>query len=156
MVGTCSLTTNRSFALSTRREQVNSDSGHGHFSRRNYPVFRGSVDPVSSATMRQPSMEKANFAEFEHLASNALTLEIMLDVASHIMADHDYDPSGAFVVVQRSDTLEDTSFLLDLLLPRTIPVVATGAMRTADALGADGPANLADASQQIGVVVCMA
>jgi len=46
------------------------------------------------------------------------------------------------VVTQGTDTLEETSFLLDLLLDQDIPVIVTAAMRNPALTSPDGPGNL--------------
>lgn len=49
------------------------------------------------------------------------------------------------VLIQGTDTLEESAFALELMLEPRVPVVMTGAMRNPTLPGADGPANLYEA-----------
>ena len=55
------------------------------------------------------------------------------------------DDCHGVIVTHGTDTLEETAFLLDQVLPAHKPVVVVGAMRPADAVGYDGLRNFANA-----------
>lgn len=75
------------------------------------------------------------------LPGPSLTLAHLRDVARLLNEQLADDIAGA-IVVQGTDTLEETAFVLDCLVGGDKPVIVTGAMRGPEAPGADGPANL--------------
>lgn len=92
------------------------------------PQLRGGPSIVARSVVRLPG---AN-----------LTFSDLANVASAIREELARGSVGA-VVVQGTDTIDETAFALELLLADVDePVVVTGAMRNPTLPGADGPANL--------------
>ncbi len=78
---------------------------------------------------------------FRQVPGSELTLDDLIELSQKIKSQIDAGAAGV-VVTQGTDTIEETSFVLDLLVDREAPVVVTGAMRHPDLPGAEGPANI--------------
>jgi L-asparaginase len=78
---------------------------------------------------------------FRQTPSGDLTFSDLIELAKEIDGAFDSGSDGV-VITQGTDTIDETSFALDLLVHGTRPVVVTGAMRNPSLAGADGPANI--------------
>jgi L-asparaginase len=116
------------------------------------PSDSGGIEPKLGAAELVASVPAlAEVAEIEarspfRLPSPSLSPGNLVEVAQMIENGFASGFDGA-VVIQGTDTIEESAFILDLLVGGEKPVVVTGAMRGADAPGADGPANLLAAAR---------
>jgi L-asparaginase len=106
----------------------------------------GIVPTLTGADLVAAVPALADVADIEavspfRLPGPSLTLSHLREVARLLNDRLVGDIAGA-IIVQGTDTIEETAYVLDLLVGGDKPVVVTGAMRGAEAPGADGPANL--------------
>ncbi len=80
---------------------------------------------IEAETVSKVGSHSLGFGQIHALAARIATLEV-----------------DGVIVTQGTDTLEETAFLLDLLLDRDIPVIVTAAMRNPALTSPDGPGNL--------------
>jgi L-asparaginase len=78
--------------------------------------------------------------DYLNLPSPYITPEMMFELAK--MIDQKIIDYDGVVITHGTDTLEETSFLCDLVLTTRKPVVFTAAMRSGSDIGLDGPRNI--------------
>ena len=114
------------------------------------PVAGGAVPMLAGAAILERTSGLDAIATVEAVdwglvPASHLTFAQLLDLAATVRALIDRPDVTGAVVVQGTDVIDETAFALDLLVPGAKPIVVTGAMRTADDDGYDGPTNLRDA-----------
>ncbi|MDG5760243.1 asparaginase [Natronococcus sp. A-GB1] len=94
-----------------------------------------------------PELEDVATLEIESVCDELSFHLSASNVASLVRAVEQADEDGVdgVVVTHGTDTMEESSYYLDLVSDADVPVVFTGAQRPADMAGADGPANLLQA-----------
>lgn len=83
--------------------------------------------------------------QVSNVGSGSINETILLRLNELISEELARDTVAGVVITHGTDTLEESSFFLDLTIDNPKPVVLVGAMRPATALSADGPLNLLQA-----------
>jgi L-asparaginase len=141
----------------------------GTIAMRIDPTQGGAVPALSGADLvaAVPGLDgiaDIRVVDFGRLPGTHMTPARMLDLARVVEEQLGRAEVAGAVITHGTDTLEETAYLLDLVLNSEKPAVLVGAMRNSSELGWDGPANLRDAvrvaadpaARGLGVLVVMA
>jgi L-asparaginase len=82
---------------------------------------------------------------FRRLRAHAITDVDLADLVDTVRGLFEREQVDGVVITHGTNTLEETAWLLHLVVASDRPVVLTGAMRPASALSSDGPLNLVNA-----------
>ncbi|MCK8827203.1 asparaginase [Natroniella acetigena] len=94
-------------------------------------------------------MADLELVQYVNMDSSQLTAPMLLELAKLVekaLAEKEVD---GVLITHGTDTLEETAYLLDLVLDINKPVVITGALRSFNQLNSDGAGNLVQSIQTI-------
>ena len=129
---------------------------------RGRSVASKQIEEIVALLPNQTGLPRLEFQNFATMASFEMTLEMAHKLVKYIAELLARIDVGGVVVTQGTDTMEETSFLADLLLPPGKPVVFTGAQLPHDHPQTDGPRNIENSIRAaaspdtygLGVMVC--
>lgn len=106
----------------------------------------GSVKPLDHNPLVELSKELHKFGELMveepfHLPSPHISIKEML-ILKNIIEEYSDRGIDGVVITHGTDTLEETAYFLDLTTKTPFPIIVTGAMRSSNEIGSDGPYNL--------------
>jgi L-asparaginase len=105
-------------------------------------VSPGERHPLHGAMPSLESLANITVEEVFQLPSPHITPKEMLILKDRIEGAANKEKIEGVVITHGTDTLEETAYFLDLTVKTNIPIVITGAMRSSNEIGADGPYNL--------------
>ena len=113
--------------------------------RAGYTAGKIPIDDLIGAIPTVKKIATITGEQIASVGSQDMSIEIWKKLAIRINEIIAKKEADGIVVTHGTDTQEETSYFLDLVVPSEMPVVLTGSMRPSTAISADGPKNLYDA-----------
>lgn len=111
-----------------------------------YDSAKVAVDKIIAAVPEMKQIANVKGEQIFQIGSESYNDERMLKLAKRVSELVKQPDVDAVMITHGTDTIEETSYLLNLTLKTDKPVVIVGAMRPGTALSADGPLNLYNAA----------
>jgi L-asparaginase len=119
----------------------------GTISMKTDPELHAAIPGINSeeviSTIKNiEALADLEIINFGNLPSPHINLKIMMDIYKLTKKQLAKDDISGVIITHGTDTLEETAYLLDLLLDSKKPVIVVGSMRNFSELGYDGSSNL--------------
>ncbi len=110
-----------------------------------YSAAKVAVDKLIIGLPELQTVANVRGEQVFQIASESFTNDNLLVLARRVAALARQADVAGIVVTHGTDTLEETAYFLNLVVPTDKPIVVVGSMRPGTALSADGALNLLDA-----------
>lgn len=128
-----------------------------------YSAGAVTVDKLLSAVPSINELANIKGEQISNIGSQEMNNEVWLKLAKRVNELLKRDDVDGVIITHGTDTMEATSYFLDLTVKSKKPIVFVGAMRSGSSMSADGPMNIYNAvsvavnkdSYEKGVVVVM-
>jgi L-asparaginase len=111
-----------------------------------YTAATVGVDTLLNSVPELKKVANVRGEQVFQIASENMNNDYWLKLAKRVNALLAQDDVDGIVITHGTDTIEETSYFLDLVVKSRKPVVVVGAMRPSTAISADGPINLYNAT----------
>src|SRR6185503_2112986 len=110
-----------------------------------YTAATVGVDALLNSVPELKKVANVRGEQVFQIASENMNNDYWLKLAKRVNTLLAQDDVDGIVITHGTDTIEETSYFLDLVVKSKKPVVIVGAMRPSTAISADGPINLFNA-----------
>jgi len=103
------------------------------------------VENLINAVPQLKDLADLSGEQISNIGSQNMNNKVWLKLAAHINTVLRREDVDSIIVTHGTDTMEETSWFIDLVIQSDKPIVFVGSMRPATAISADGPMNLYNA-----------